>query len=143
MIPYPWQAVGIVRAEITRGGDRSPGVALFVVTSRYQDCRCHNSCPHPVFPNTRLGDVARFDYLVTQFPLVKPLVIALVDIEFDAKDRGQHLRRDVFGVIPGRLVVIPEAVVFREVTEEVPVLGDCNTYEAPMSGDVRWLMHQK
>ena len=51
-------------------------------------------------------------------------VPALVGIEIEPERRGEHLRRELLGVVPGDILALAEAVVLREVPVQLAVTRD-------------------
>src|SRR5712692_8197909 len=92
------------------------GLSLFAVGKIHEDGGGDDRRPEAVaVANRGLRDVARRDDFIGDPPDVLALVVTGVGVEIDAKDRREHHRSQVLGVIAGLLLRLAEAVMLGEV----------------------------
>src|SRR5882757_6839939 len=92
-----------------------------------EDCRGNHGRPSAAFvADRRLRDVGGTDNLVRDAVNLLLLVPARVRIELHVERGGQHLRRQLFCVLPGLFLGLAKAVVFAQVAISIAVGGDSN-----------------
>ena len=94
-----------------------------------EDRESHHGRPPAWLSDGGLGDVLRANNFSAHFEHLLSFLPGHVGVKLDAKRGGEHLRRQIFGVIASLFVGLSTSMMFREIAIcLVSALGDGHAY---------------